>query len=80
MGVFAVRPGREMYWLVARSEFNIKPGYESVDEILRSPNFEYVRCLKSKVGRVHSVKINGEDAGRISHACLDLHSINQRFG
>ena len=65
---------------VTSGKFNIEPGYERMNKILRSPNFQHKRLLKCKISRSDSVEVDCEDACRIGNASLDLYSIDKRLG
>ena len=80
MSVLAMRPSREMNWFMTCGEFNVEPGYECMDEILRLSHFEQKGGLEGEIGRGDSIEVNGEDSRRVSHASLDFHCVDERLG
>ena len=65
---------------MACGEFDVEPGYECVDEILRLSHFEHKGGLKGKISRSNGIKIDGENSRGIGYASLDFHGVDKRLG
>jgi hypothetical protein len=79
VSVLGVRASRESNGFVACAELDIKPGDESMDEVVAT-SIERVRLLECQIRSRDCVEVEGDDGARIGDHSLHIDSINKRLG